>query len=101
MEEDHSTPSSHTQLHMAAGLLPMAAAPLSLFFSSLHVLTHSHFSHNSLCTLFIFALKYSLLYRHFMVNMEGPIALKHATICGINGATTCLVVGYCHKMAIS
>jgi len=46
MEEDHSTPSSHTLLHMAAGLLPMAAAPLSLFFSSLH-------SHNSLC----FALK--------------------------------------------
>jgi len=45
MEEDHSTPSSHTLLHMAAGLLPMAAAPLSLFFSSLHVLTHSHFSH--------------------------------------------------------
>jgi hypothetical protein len=30
MEEDHSTPSSHTLLHMAAGLLPMAAAPLSL-----------------------------------------------------------------------
>jgi len=82
MEEYHSTPSSHT-------LLPMAAAPLSLFFSSLHILTHSH-------TLIIFALKYSLLYRHFMVNMEGPIALKHATICGINGATTCLVVGYCH-----
>jgi hypothetical protein len=42
MEEYHSTPSSHTLLHMAAGLLPMAAAPLSLFFSSLHVLTHSH-----------------------------------------------------------
>jgi len=40
MEEDHSTPSSHTLLHMAAGLLPMAATPLSLFFSSLHVLTH-------------------------------------------------------------
>jgi len=37
MEEDHSTPSSHTLLHMAVGLLPMAAAPLSL-----HVLTHSH-----------------------------------------------------------
>jgi hypothetical protein len=30
MEEDHSTPSSHTLLHMAAGLLPMAATPLSL-----------------------------------------------------------------------
>jgi len=54
MEEDHSTPSSHTLLHMAAGLLPMAAAPLSLFFSSLH-------SHNSLSNI-------SLLYRHFMVN---------------------------------
>ena len=44
-EEDHihsnSTPSSHMLLHMAAGLLPMAAAPLSLFFTSLHVLTHS------------------------------------------------------------
>ena len=66
-------------------------------YSSLFLSTHTHvFSHNSLCTLFIFALKYSLLYRHFMVNMEGPIALKHATICGINGATTCLVVGYCH-----
>jgi len=65
--------------------------------SSLFLSTHTHvFSHNSLCTLFHFALKYSLLYRHFMVNMEGPIALKHATICGINGATTCLVVGYCH-----
>jgi len=61
MEEDHSTPSSHTLLHMAAGLLPMAAAPLSLFFSSLHVLTHSHFSHISLSNI-------SLLYRHFMVN---------------------------------
>jgi len=44
MEEYHSTPSSQTLLHMAAGLLPMAAAPLSLFFSSLHVLTHSLFS---------------------------------------------------------
>jgi hypothetical protein len=32
MEKDHSTPSSHTLLHMAAG-------PFS---SSLHVLTHSH-----------------------------------------------------------
>jgi len=66
MKEDHSTPSSHTLLHMAAELLPMTAAPLSLFFSSLHVLTHSLHS-------LIFALKYSLLYRHFMVNMEGPI----------------------------
>jgi hypothetical protein len=41
MEEDHSTPSSHTLLHMAAGLLPMAAAPLSLL-----LFTFSH----TLCT---------------------------------------------------
>jgi len=59
MEEDHSTPSSHTLLHMAAGLLPMAAAPLSLFFSSLHVLTHSHFSH-------ICSPQDMPLYRHFL-----------------------------------
>jgi hypothetical protein len=40
MEEDHSTPSSHTLLHMAAGLLPMAAAPLSLLlFTFSHTLT--------------------------------------------------------------
>ena len=60
MEEDHSTPSSHTLLHMAAGLLPMAAAPLSLFFSSLH-------SHNSLS-------KHShiicLLYRHQVLSIS-------------------------------
>ena len=86
-EEDYihsnSTPSSHTLLHIAAGLLPMAAAPLSLFFSSLH----SH----------IFLSNISLLYRHFMVNMEGPIALKHGMNCGTIHASTCLVVGYCHK----
>jgi len=49
-KKDHihsnSTPSSYILLHKAAGLLPMTAAPLSLFFSSLH-------SHNSLT----FALK--------------------------------------------
>ena len=44
MEENHihSTPSSHTLLHMAAGLLPMAATLLSLFTLS-HVIPHSHF----------------------------------------------------------
>jgi len=86
-EEDHSTLSSHTLLHMAAGLLPMAAAPLSLFFSSLHSHTLS----------LIFLSNISLLYRHFMVNMEGPIALKHGMNCGTIHASTCLVVGYCHK----
>jgi len=73
MEEYHSTPSSHTLLHMAAGLLPMAAAPLSLFFSSLHVLTHSHFSLISLSNI-------SLLYRHFMVNF---LQQSKGTICPI------------------
>jgi len=79
-EEDHSTPSSHTLLHMAA-------APLSLFFSSLHSHTLS----------LIFLSNISLLYRHFMVNMEGPIALKHGMNCGTIYASICLVVGYCHK----
>jgi hypothetical protein len=70
MEEYHSTPSSHTLLHMAAGLLPMAAAPLSLFFSSLHVLTHSHFSHTH-------SHKTCLFYRQFLAtfssNSKGTI----------------------------
>ena len=32
-----------------------------------------------------------------MVNMEGPIALKHGMNCGTIHASTYLVVGYCHK----
>ena len=59
MEEDHSTPSSHTLLHMAAGLLPMAATPLSLL-----LFTFSH----TLTSLSILLSNISLLYRHFMVN---------------------------------
>jgi len=55
MEEDHSTPSSHT-------LLPMAAAPLSLFFSS-----RSH-------TLSFYLSKHShiicLLYRHQVLSIS-------------------------------
>jgi len=83
---------------MAAGLLPWAAAPLSLFFSSLHVLTHSLHSLNSL----IFCShKYASFIGKYGQHWWDKEALKHATICGINGATTCLVVGYCHQMAIS
>ena len=71
MEEDHSTPSSHTLLHMATGLLPMAATPL--FFL---LLTFSH-----ALTSLIFALtkhasfigKYNELLQHTNVNMEGTI----------------------------
>jgi hypothetical protein len=94
-EEDHihsnSTPSSHTLLHIAAGLLPMAAAPLSLFFSSLHSHTLSHLLSNN----------YASFIGKYGQHWWDKEALKHATICGINGATTCLVVGYCHQMAIS
>jgi len=70
---------------MAARLLPLQ---LSL---SLHSLAHTHvLSH-------IFLSNISLLYRHFIVNMEGPIALKHGMNCGTIHASICLVVGYCHK----
>jgi len=70
---------------MAAKLLPLQ---LSL---SLHSLAHTHvLSH-------IFLSNISLLYRHFMVNMEGPVALKHGMNYGTIHASTCLVVGYCHK----
>ena len=70
---------------MVARLLPLQ------LFLSLHSLAHTHvLSH-------IFLSNISLLYRHFMVNMEGPIALKHGMNCGAIHASICLVVGYCHK----
>jgi len=68
----------------------MAAAIAALSFSPLSC-THSR----SLSLIFLSNI--SLLYRHFMVNMEGPIALKHGMNCGTIHASTCLVVGYCHK----
>ena len=78
-EEDHihsnSTLSSYT-------LLYIAAAPISLFFSSLHSHTLSHLLSNNYAS---FIGKYG----HHWWDKK---ALKHATICGINGATTCLVV---------
>jgi hypothetical protein len=85
-EEDH-----FTQTQLPALLLHLQLSTFSLvLYISHHSLAHTHvLSH-------IFLSNISLLYRHFMVNMEGPIALKHATICGINGAITCLVVGYCY-----
>jgi len=58
---------------------------------SLHSLAHTH------VLSLIFLSNISLLYRHFMVNMEGPIALKYGMNCGTIHASTCLVVGYCHK----
>jgi len=63
----------------------------SLFSLYSHVHSHtlsqpSHFALNKTC---LFIGKYG---QHGGAN----IALKHATNCGMNGATTNLVVGYCH-----
>jgi hypothetical protein len=70
---------------MAVRLLPLQLA------LSLHSLAHTH------VLSLIFLSNISLLYRYFMVTMEGPIALKHGMNCGTIHASTCLVVGYCHK----
>jgi hypothetical protein len=92
-EEDHFTQTqlpllSHCCTRQQAAAL--GSPSLSLLFS--HVL----FSTLSFCSQIItsFIGKYG---QHWWDNE----ALKHATICGINGATTFLVVGYCHQMAIS
>jgi hypothetical protein len=78
MEEDHSTPSSHTLLHMAAGLLPMAAAPLSLLlFTFSHTLTFSLSFCSHIMPLFID--KYGELLQHTNVNMEGTIKPQNKT----------------------
>ena len=70
MEEDHSTPSSHT-LPWAAGLLPYAAAPLSLLlFTFSHTLTSLSFALTKHAS---FIGKYGELLRHTNVNMEGTI----------------------------
>jgi len=96
-EEDHihsnSTPSSHTLLHMAVGLLPMVAAPLSLFFSSLHSHTLSLCSKKHAS----FIGKHGEPLQHICQHGGANKALNHATKCGINSASTCLVVGYCNK----
>jgi hypothetical protein len=84
-EEDHFT---QTQLP-ALLLLPLQLS-LSLYS---HVLT--------LSTLSFCSHKYASFIGKYGQHWWDKEALKHATICGINGATTCLVVGYCHQMAIS
>jgi len=91
-EEDYiysnSTPGSHTLLHMAAGLLPLLFLSSSLHFTFSLTLSFALKKHAS------FIGKYG---QHGGANK----ALKHATNCGNSGASTYLVVGYCHKMAIS
>jgi len=83
---------SHTAVAaaaMAARLLPLQLS-LSLYS---HVLT--------LSTLSFCSHKYASFIGKYGQHGGANKALKHATICGINGATTCIVVGYCHQMAIS
>ena len=91
-EENHihsnSTPSSHTLLHIA-----WVAAPLSLFFSSLHSHTLSLCSKKHAS----FIGKHGGPLQHICQHGGANKALNHATKCGTNGASTCLVVGYCHK----
>jgi len=89
-EKDHIHSNSTSSLHT---LLPMAAAPLSLFFSSLH-------SHTlSLCFQkhVSFICKHGEPLQHICQHGGANKALNHATKCGTNGASICLVVGYCHK----
>jgi len=78
-----------TQLINSLAALAAAATIAALFL--FHSLAHTH------VLSLIFLSNISLLYRHFMVNMEGPIALKHGMNSGTIHASTCLVVGYCHK----
>jgi len=84
-EEDYIL--SNSTLSSLAALAAAAIAALFLF----HSLANTH------VLSLIFFSNINLLYRHFMVNMEGPIALKHGMNCGTIHASTCLVVGYCHK----
>jgi len=81
---------------MAVGLLPMAAAPLSLFFSSLHSHTLSQFCSQIIAS---FIGKHGNLLQHSCQIWWDKQALKYVTICGIKGATTCLVVGYHHLLS--
>ena len=78
---------------MAARLLPLQLT-LSLY-------SHVHFTLStlSLCSQIIasFIGKHGEPLQHICQHGGVNKALNQATISGTNGATTCLVVGYCHK----
>jgi hypothetical protein len=65
---------------------------------SLHSLAHTHVLSLSLCSKKhdSFIGKYGEPLQHTCQSWWDKKALNHATISGTNGATTCLVVGYCH-----
>jgi len=73
---------------MTARLLPLQLSLYSLFSRSL--------SQPSLHSLPLLSNNYASFIGKYGQHGGANKALKHATICGINGATTCLVVGYCH-----
>jgi hypothetical protein len=95
MEEDHLTPSSlWCSYSCCNGSKAAAIAALSF----LSILTFTLFNPLLFCSQIIasFIGKHSNLLQHSCQIRWDKQALKYATICGINGATTCLVVGYCH-----
>ena len=52
--------------------------------------------HFTLCTLTFCSHKYASFIGKHGQHWEANKAIKHATNCGTSGASTCLVVGYCH-----
>jgi hypothetical protein len=80
----------------------IAALSFLSILSLLFTLSFSHVLFSTLSsTLSFCSHKYASFIGKYGQHWWDKEALKHATICGINGATTCLVVGYCHQMAIS
>jgi len=84
---------------MAARLLPLQPFTFSLGFS-IALSTLSHFALQNHAS---FIGKYDELLQHICQHGGDNKALKHATNCGTNVASTKpqLVVGYYHKMTIS
>jgi hypothetical protein len=91
-EEDHFTQTLLLALIAALAAAAMAARLLPLQLSlSLHSLAHTH----------VFSLHFALNKTCLFIGKYGQHggasnALKCATNCGMNGATTNLVVGHCH-----
>jgi hypothetical protein len=88
-EEDHSTLLNSLLSLVLLQLLPLQLS-FSLFSRSLTLYTLSHLLSNN----------YTSFIGKYGQHWWDKEALKHAT-SGINGATTCLVVGYYVQMAIS
>ena len=79
-------------LQWQQGCCHCSSSPSSLFSSHTHVLSHLLSQNHA-----SFIGKYGEPLQHTCQSWWDKKALNHATISGTNGATTCLVVGYCHK----